>query len=457
MTWGADPTKKRGGTGIAARRSRAYRCAMQSDRLSDAILARRDDLIALTQDLIRIPTLNPPGRHYHDICTYLEARLAARGFACELIRARGAPADSEKYPRWNIVARRAGARPGDCVHFNSHHDVVEVGHGWTREPFGGELADGRIYGRGACDMKGGLAASIVAVETFVDTHPDFAGAVEISATADEESGGYGGVAYLAEQGWFSPERVQHVIIPEPLNKDRICLGHRGVWWAEIETKGRIAHGSMPFLGDSAIRHMGAVLHEIETVLYPHLATKHTEMPVVPEGARQSTLNINSIHGGEPEQDADYTGLPAPCVADRCRIVIDRRFLIEEDISEVKAEITRLLEKVKAGRPKFDYEVRELFEVAPTMTDRDAPVVRSVARAIERVLARQPDYVVSPGTYDQKHIDRIGRLRNCIAYGPGILDLAHQPDEWIGVDDMLDSARVMALTLQELLVSDPAPA
>jgi succinyl-diaminopimelate desuccinylase len=181
------------------------------------------------------------------------------------------------------------------------------------------------------------------------------------------------------------------------------------------------------------------------------------MPVVPEGARQSTLNINSIHGGEPEQDADYTGLPAPCVADRCRIVIDRRFLIEEDISEVKAEITRLLEKVKAGRPKFDYEVRELFEVAPTMTDRDAPVVRSVARAIERVLARQPDYVVSPGTYDQKHIDRIGRLRNCIAYGPGILDLAHQPDEWIGVDDMLDSARVMALTLQELLVSDPAPA
>ncbi|TNY46823.1 succinyl-diaminopimelate desuccinylase, partial [Streptococcus pyogenes] len=159
----------------------------------------------------------------------------------------------------------------------------------------------------------------------------------------------------------------------------------------VETKGRIAHGSMPFLGDSAIRHMGAVLHEIETVLYPLLATKRTKMPVVPEGARQSTLNINSVHGGEPEQDADYTGLPAPCVADRCRIVLDRRFLIEEDITEVKAEITALLERVKATRPSFEYEIRELFEVQPTMADRDAPVVRSVAASIERVLARQPDY------------------------------------------------------------------
>ncbi|WP_372604403.1 acetylornithine deacetylase/succinyl-diaminopimelate desuccinylase family protein [Actibacterium sp.] len=418
--------------------------------LCAAIDARRDDLTALCQDLIRIPTLNPPGLNYREICDYLAERLARSGFEVELVRAEGAPADSAKHPRWNIIARRAGTRPGDCVHFNSHHDVVEVGHGWTVDPFGGEVKDGRVYGRGACDMKGGLAASIIAAEAFVDTCPDFAGAVEISATADEESGGYGGVAYLAEQGYFNPDRVQHVIIPEPLNKDRICLGHRGVWWAEIETKGRIAHGSMPFLGDSAIRHMGAVLDQMEAVLYPLLALKTTAMPVVPEGARQSTLNINSIHGGEAEQEADYTGLPVPCVADRCRIVLDRRFLIEEDLTEVKAEVTRMLEGIKASRPNFQYDIRDLFEVQPCMTAADAPVVTTVAQAIEKVLARTPDYVVSPGTYDQKHIDRIGKLKNCIAYGPGILDLAHQPDEWVGIDDMADSAKVMALTLAELL-------
>jgi succinyl-diaminopimelate desuccinylase len=380
----------------------------------------------------------------------LAARLARSGFETRLLRAEGTPGDSDRHPRWNLVARREGARPGDCVHFNSHHDVVEVGHGWTRDPFGGEVIDGKIYGRGACDMKGGLATSVIAAEAFIAARPDFKGAIEISATADEESGGYGGVAYLAEQGRFDPERVQHVIIPEPLNKDRICLGHRGVWWAEIETQGRIAHGSMPFLGDSAIRHMGAVLEEIERTLYPLLASKRTEMPVVPEGAKQSTLNINSIHGGEREPDEDYTGFPAPCVADRCRIVIDRRFLIEEDIGEVKAEVAALMERVKAERPGFVYEIRDMHEVIPTMTAEDAPIVTSTAAAIEKVLGQRPEFVVSPGTYDQKHIDRIGRLKNCIAYGPGILDLAHQPDEWIGIDDMIDSAGVMALVLDELL-------
>ena len=419
--------------------------------LSDRIDAKRDDLIALTQDLIRIPTLNPPGENYRAICDYLDRRLSASGFETQLIRAHGAPGDSTRYPRWNIVARRNGAQSGECVHFNSHTDVVEVGHGWSMDPFGGDLVDGRIYGRGACDMKGGLAASIIAVEAFLELHPHFCGAVEISGTADEESGGYGGVAYLAEQGFFNPERVQHVIIPEPLNKDRICLGHRGGWWAEIETKGEIAHGSMPFLGDCAVRHMGAVLREFEDKLYPAMAARRTDMPVVPDGARQSTMNINSIHGGQKEQDADFTGLPAHCVPDSCRIVIDRRFLVEEPLDQVRAEVTALLEGLRATRADFDFELTELNSVLPSMTDRSAPVVATVAAAIQDVMGKAPDYVASPGTYDQKHIDRIGKLKNCIAYGPGILELAHKPDEYIGVDDMIDSAKVMAHSLVSLLV------
>ncbi|HTJ56673.1 MAG TPA: acetylornithine deacetylase/succinyl-diaminopimelate desuccinylase family protein [Devosiaceae bacterium] len=420
------------------------------EKLLQEIERRRDDLVALTQDLIRIPTLNPPGECYREICEYLAKRLSAKGFSIELIRAEGTPGDSDKYPRWNVLARKEGSAPGECLHFNSHTDVVLAGQGWTFDPFGGELKDGKIYGRGACDMKGGLAASIIAAEAFIDIYPDFAGAIEISGTADEETGGFGGVAYLAGKGFFSPGRVHHVIIPEPLNKDRVCLGHRGVWWAEIETKGRIAHGSMPFLGDSAIRHMGAVLAEIEETLYPALEKKHTAMPVVPPQARQSTMNINSLHGGLPEPEQGFTGFPSAAVADSVRMVIDRRYLIEESGAEVRQEIVDVLERVKARRPNFRYELREMWQVSPTLTDRDAPIVRSVSEAINEVLAKDPDYVVSPGTYDQKHIDRIGKLKNCIAYGPGILDLAHQPDEYVGVDDMIDSAKIMALTLLRLL-------
>ncbi|MFN3252868.1 acetylornithine deacetylase/succinyl-diaminopimelate desuccinylase family protein [Roseibium album] len=421
-----------------------------AEQLIREIDERRDDLVVLTQELLRIPTLNPPGENYREICDYLARRLKKSGFEIELVRAFGTPGDSDKYPRWNVIARRDGKRSGECVHFNSHIDVVDVGHGWSKDPFGGELEDGKIYGRGACDMKGGLAASIIAVEAFLATHPDFSGAIEVSGTADEESGGYGGVAYLAEKGFFDPERVQHVIIPEPLNKDRICLGHRGVWWAEVETYGEIAHGSMPFLGDCAVRHMGAVLDEMENSLFPALAEKRTEMPVVPEGARQSTLNINSIHGGQAEGDDDFTGLPSPCVPDSCRMIVDRRFLLEENIDEVQAEFLQVLKDVENKRASFRYDVRELHRVLPTMTDKEAPVVRTVARAIEETLGKEAEYVVSPGTYDQKHIDRIGKLKNCIAYGPGILDLAHKPDEYVGVEDMLDSAKVMGRSLIELL-------
>jgi succinyl-diaminopimelate desuccinylase len=419
-------------------------------KLMQAIGDRRDDLILLTQELIRIPTLNPPGEFYRDICEYLDKRLSKHGFNTNLIRAYGTPGDSDKYPRWNIVARREGNLPGDCVHFNSHIDVVEVGHGWTKDPFGAELIDGKIYGRGACDMKGGLAASIIAVEAFIEAYPHFHGAIEISGTGDEESGGYGGVAYLAEKGFFNPKRVQHVIIPEPLNKDRVCLGHRGGWWAEIETFGEIAHGSMPFLGDCAVRHMGAVIDKFETELYPAMLQRHTEMPVVPDGARQSTMNINSIHGGQSEPDDDFTGLPAHCVPDSCRIVIDRRFLVEETLEDVRNEVENLLDQLKLERPKFDYELRELNSVLPSMTDKTAPIAASLARQIYQVLGKEADFVASPGTYDQKHIDRIGKLKNCVAYGPGILELAHKPDEYVGVEDMMVSVHVMARSLAELL-------
>ena len=422
----------------------------RSSRLRTEIAARRDDVASLARDLIRIPTLNPPGDNYREICEFVAQRLKPRFPEIELIRAEGTPGDSDRHPRWNLVARREGGSAGDTIHFNSHHDVVEVGTGWTTDPFGGEIKDDRVYGRGSCDMKGGLASSIVAAEAFIDLFPDFAGAIEISATADEETGGYGGVAYLAEKGYFSPERVQHVIIPEPLNKNRICLGHRGVWWAEIETFGRIAHGSMPFLGDSAIRHMAALLGEIEDTLYPALASRTTAMPVVPPQARQSTLNINSIHGGQPEPEEGYTGFPSPIVAHSARIVLDRRYLIEEQPAAVRQEVVDMLEKLKATRPGFTYDLRDLWTIPPTMTDRDAPIVKAVDLAISEVLGLAPDYVVSPGTYDQKHIDRIGRLHNCIAYGPGILDLAHQPDEYVGITDMVDAAQVMALAMDNLL-------
>jgi succinyl-diaminopimelate desuccinylase len=415
--------------------------------LFSRIDAARDDVTALTRDLVRFPTINPPGEVYEACCRFLGARLAQRGFAVEYIRAKGAPDDTDLHPRWNVIARWSAPAPGRCVHFNGHIDVVEAGHGWTLPPFEGIVKDGRVYGRGTCDMKGGIAAAIVAMEALIDSGLIEAGALEFSGTADEESGGFGGVGFLAEHGYFDSARVDHVIIPEPLNPDRICLGHRGVWWSEVEIKGQIGHGAMPFLGVSAIRGAGDLVHLIETELLPSLAQRFTRMPCVPEGARHATLNINSIHGGQPEP---FNGRPAPVVADSTRLVIDRRYLIEEDPAEVKGEIIALLDRVKAARAGIDVSIRDVMAFEPTMTEPDAPLVQALDQAILDLFGRPATHVASPGTYDQKHITRLGSVRDCVAYGPGILDLAHQPDEWVGIDDMIASAKVMAAATLTLL-------
>jgi succinyl-diaminopimelate desuccinylase len=417
------------------------------DRLFARIEDNRDSLVDLTCELIRIPTINPPGDAYEPCARYLGERLRASGFETAYYRAEGELGDSERYPRLNVIGRREGAGTGPTVHFNGHIDVVEAGRGWSVEPFEGVVMDGRVYGRGSADMKGGIAASVIALEAILQEGITFPGAVEVSGTVDEESGGFAGVAYLARQGLFSKPRVDHVIIPEPLNVDRICIGHRGVWWAEVETFGRIAHGSMPFLGDCAVRHMGAFLTKLEAEVFPGLGRKRTAMPVVPDAARSSTLNIASIHGGQP---AEIDGLASPTVPDHCRVRLDRRYLIEEPLAEVKAEITGLLERLEQERPGFRYGIRDLMTVQPNLTPEDAEVVLAVRAGIERVLKMTPDLICSPGTYDQKHVQRIGHLQDCIAYGPGILELAHQPDEYVEIEDLLASAKVMAAATLRLI-------
>ena len=433
------------------------------ENLLERIASKREEVTALTQALVRIPTVNPPGDGYEACARLIGERLSKKGFAVEYIRAHGAPGDKEAYPRTNVVARWNGQHAGECVHFNSHIDVVEPGLGWTFDPFAATVHNARVYGRGACDMKGGLAASIIAVESLIESGIPIHGALEISGTVDEESGGFAGVGYLAERGYFSQPRVHHVIIPEPLGVDRICLGHRGVWWGEVETKGRIAHGSMPFLGDSAINHMGAFIHLLETQLQPELLKRKSAQPVMPEQAKFSTLNINSVHGGQNEQQfqTDLNGwpiadTPAPTEAHSCRAVLDRRYIAEENLESVKQEIMDLLEGLKKSRKGFDYSVKDIMSFVPSATPRDAPVVEAVAQAIDKVLAKAPSYISSPGTYDQKHIVRSGKLYNCIAFGPGILDLAHQPDEYVGIQEMVDSAKIMALACLQLTRSVVTP-
>jgi succinyl-diaminopimelate desuccinylase len=419
--------------------------AADLDRLLRTVDDMTDEVVAFTADLLRVPTVNPPGEEYETCARLIGDVLRRCDFEVQYVAAEGHPDHTAAHPRVNVIGRRAGRHAHPLVHLNGHFDVVPAGDGWSVDPFGGVVRDGRVYGRGACDMKAGIAAAVFAAEAIRRADIPLDGTIEVSGTVDEESGGLAGVKYLADERWIAQGKTDYVIIPEPLDVDRICIGHRGVYWFEVEAHGRIGHGSMPFLGASAIEGLGRFQALIEAELKPRLAARKTAVPVVPEGARHATINTNGIEGGQP-----VDGVQTPCVADRCRAVFDRRFLLEEGLDATRDEIHALVREASRLVPGVRFEVHDRLIVHPTRTPHDSPLIPALGAAIQQVLGRAPALIASPGTYDHKHVAKIAGVPHCVAYGPGELVLAHQPDEYCAITDLVAATKVIALATLDLM-------
>ena len=415
------------------------------DAVCRSVEGIRGEMLAFLADLVRCPTVNPPGENYIAGAELIGKKLTEFGYETHYIAAEGMAEHTPQHPRMNVLGRMPGSVARPSLHFNGHFDVVPVGQGWTVDPFGAEIRDGRMYGRGVSDQKAGIAASIFAVEAIRRAGLQLRGTVEQSGSVDEESGGFAGVAYLARQGWLGKDRNDFVIITEPTDTTRIYLGHRGVYWFKVTTQGRIAHGSMPFLGVNAIDHLADFVHSVTHDLKPKLAGRKTSIPVEPPGSRFATINVNSIFGGQPE-----VGTQSPCVADRSGAIFDRRFLEEERFEDVKGEIVAMLDDLRAANPEFNYSMEDLMVVHPVHTEEGCELVQAISGCIEEVTGTKATMAASPGTYDQKHVVRIANVAQCIAYGPGLLAQAHLPDEYCVVDDIVKSAQVMALTAMSLL-------
>jgi succinyl-diaminopimelate desuccinylase len=266
------------------------------------------------------------------------------------------------------------------------------------------------------------------------------GTVEQSATVDEESGGFAGVAHLCDVGRLRAGRQTSVVITEPLDPDRVCIGHRGVYWFQVTTIGRVGHGSMPGLAVNAAEQMARIIDLVDRELRPRLRSRRSQAPVEPPEARRPSINLNAVHAGQP------LGIwQTPAVPDRCTAVFDRRFIHEESFASVRAEIVSVLDS--AG---IAYELEDLMRVDPLLGDAAASLPRTAAQAIRDVLGVEAAFIASPGTYDQKHVVRRAGITECIAYGPGRLVLAHQPDEYVSLDDLVAATRVLALLTLRLL-------
>ncbi|WP_266082244.1 ArgE/DapE family deacylase [Haladaptatus caseinilyticus] len=405
----------------------------------DEVDTRRDEIVSLLSSLLEIRTENPPGRNYRNGAIFLERVLSKRGYDVELI---DVPEDvvEHHYPershleRVNVLGEKAFG-DGPNIHYTGHYDVVPAGEDWTRDPFDPTLEGDRIYARGASDMKSGIVASLVAIDVLEAVNAELEGSVTQSMTVDEETGGFTGLGYLAQEGHL--DDTDYCVYTECFDSSRVCLGHRGVLKFKVVTRGRKAHGCMAHDGINAISTMNDFLTRIEKYR-TRLHQRTTELPVTPSESRRADISVTMMDAGYSEN----------VVPDRCTATFYRMLVPTESVADVRNEIRELIRKTEGNTDaSLDYE--EIMFAEPTSVSQDCQISQAFARNIESFYGSS-EFVISPGSDDQRFVVNDAGIDQCIVYGPGRLEQAHVEDEFVSVEDILTAIKVMAVSTAQLI-------
>jgi acetylornithine deacetylase len=375
------------------------------------------DALALTRALVRVDSRNPalvpgaPGER--DAAVLLADVLRGWGFAVELQEAEpGRP---------NVVARLGRAEPGArTLMLNGHLDVVGT-EGMTHAPFDAEERDGRLYGRGATDMKGGVAA-MCAAAARAHAAGALRGEVLVAAVADEEYESIGTralVAALRERG----ARVDGALVTEP-TRLAIMPAHRGFAWYTVTVHGRAAHGSRYDIGIDAIRHAGLLLAELDLL----------DVDELPRRAPHALLGRGSLHASLIEGGIGLTTYP-----DRCVLRLERRTIPGESAAGAQREIERAADRVRARRPEFRADVALDFAQPPSDVPTDAPLVRALDAALRAAGEAAPVAGMSAWT-DAALLNEAGIPAIC--FGPGDIALAHAAEEYVEIGEIDRATEVM---------------
>lgn len=403
--------------------------------------ALRGHLVDYLKDLIRIPTVNPPGSHYQELCDYAMARLRQMDCEVELVHV---PPQYEPdlypfgkgHPRMSVVGRYRNSReerPG--LHLSGHYDVVPAGTTWRRNPFEPEEEDGRLYGLGASDMKGGIASIMGVVQALYESKTTLRNGLTFSFTPDEETGGLAGMGYLVKQGVI---RADFGIITEPSQPHFVRIGHRGVLWVEVVTKGKTAHASMPYRGINAFKKLVRVAQGLED-LERELEGKITAAPVMDAREKHPTICIGSVVQG---------GVKTNVVPDECSMMLDRRLIPEETVQEAFQEIRSVVEMLQRDDADLQVHLTQHLGIEAASITADSLLSQTVAASHAQIYGRQPNIAISPGFNDTHYLIRQMGVP-ALTYGPGTTGTAHTPDEYIMIDDLPKATQVLvqvALTL-----------
>jgi len=382
--------------------------------------------------LIEITTPNPPGRNYEECVAYCQQLLEPLPIETKIIMVpeRLLPTLAplgEGLPRPILIGRWGKGRPS--LHFHGHYDVVNPIH---PEQFQSRVEGDLIYGRGAADMKGGLVSIVFAMKTLHEIGFQPAkGSLTLSFTPDEETGGAAGAGYLLDHyPNFLGELPSATLMPEP-SGGVIYHGCKGAVSWELTVRGKTSHSIYPFRGVNAFEGMVRLAERLMG-LKEKLATRRSKYLFEPAEAAVSTL----VLGGALKGREQFNIVP-----DRASFSLDYRFIPEESLARAKKELMGVIEEVR--REGVEIEINPITESEPGFTPQDSDICRELLRSVGEVTGREPPLRMLPGFFDVRYFIRKGVPS--LMYGPGALEVVHQENEHISLEEVIKAVQVLALT------------
>jgi succinyl-diaminopimelate desuccinylase len=383
-----------------------------------AKLVKEDEVAKMGQDLVRTQSVNPPGNE-----------LAAAEYVVEVLKKSGVEAELVRHSdtRASALARLKGQGKVPALLYNGHLDTVPVGaEEWIHEPFGGEVAEGKIWGRGAADMKSGLAAMMTAMKVLAEARLPLKGDLILAATAGEEIDSLGAVAVAK---MLSQEPIQALFIAEPTNNE-IYIAEKGVFWVQIDTFGKTAHGSMPEKGQNAVLMMVKIINEFEKVDFPH-----EPHPIL----GGFTRSINTISGG----------IKTNVVPDHCVATIDMRTVPGQDHSAILQRIENIIKDLSQKIPDFRATVKAVNDHASVETSPSEPIVQKFSAVVTEMTGQKG--VLKGANYFSDAVGFLPVLKvPLILFGPGEPGQAHQPNEHVEVAKLVEAARIFTVAAERLV-------
>ncbi|MBI5118447.1 M20 family metallopeptidase [Candidatus Poribacteria bacterium] len=389
--------------------------------IRQTVSGMESEIIDFLSQLVRAKSINPPGD-----------TITASAVIQEKLKEFKNPYEIHSFDddKPNIILR-AGNRKGKSVCFNSHMDTVPVGDisKWKHDPFGAEIVNGKLYGRGSADAKGCAAAMLMAARVLEKAGIQLNGGLDVAIVSDEETAGSIGTQYVLDAGLLKPD----LVVTGEITSNRIAIAEKGLLILSLTTHGRTAHASTPWEGVSAISKMAKLINEIENTLGESFKHKRHSLTPPP------SFNFGLIEGG----------VAVNVVPDECRLTMDRRTIPGESLDEAEQEIAGIIERVKKTDPTFDAEFSVVYRANAFETHADSPLVNSAANVC-RLMELNPQ----PVGYQQVSDGRFFADKGIptIIIGPGVAELAHTPDEYVSVAAVIEATKLYTLLAVELLES-----